>query len=81
MHCALRVQSQACFRRCASAIGCFVDGDIADNLPVRAARRLGADLVVAVDVERGVLRTVERARHMLRGAGRHATEVSNGHPA
>lgn len=56
----------------------LVDGAIADNLPVRAARFLGADLVVAVDVERGVLRT---ARHMLRGAGRHATEVSNGHPA
>lgn len=59
----------------------LVDGAVADNLPVWAARLLGADLVVAVDVQRGVLKAVKRVRHTLREVRPSAGDVSNDRPA
>ncbi|CAN5604886.1 hypothetical protein BH09ACT7_BH09ACT7_59250 [soil metagenome] len=58
----------------------LVDGAVADNLPVWAARVLGADLVIAVDVDRSADTRAGRARETLREVRRRAAAISSDRP-
>ena len=48
----------ALYRRCASRVkmdsGLYVDGGVLDNLPVDRTKKMGADIVIAIDIDEKV---------------------------